>query len=354
MNADGVDFETNFESKLWIKRSEEVLQMLEDEINRKELKINELESSVAHFPSYSTKILFKDVKCSLNERKNEFSDFRAFVNNLVVLDDKFDAIVSDIEAHNSVKAAFKESNCNSVSKPVLLNSQIVKDAVSTLQVNPTIYNGVSNDDSDYSHSLLQIKAEKHFSDEDSSSNNFKVYEYEQTFESDSNNNHSETIHNKLISEVESDLNEHTQQQIRPTTANYKINLKTEKKATVVCCVCNVTKQYVAPRKRFGKATCDSCFFFFWRFTRKPRQLYCRYQGRCKIEGQKRNSINRCLACWLSTCLDKFELDDKTRNFITTKYPPKLQFLPSQNKNASLQKAVQFVKIIAIQMQEVKQ
>lgn len=61
-------------------------------------------------------------------------------------------------------------------------------------------------------------------------------------------------------------------------------------------------------------------------------------GECQIgkpsgEQEPRGvSVNRCKACWLKICLDKFVLDDNTKEVITNHYMPRLQRPDSMNNS----------------------
>lgn len=131
--------------------------------------------------------------------------------------------------------------------------------------------------------------------------------------------------------------------------------------SITCAVCNVTKYYSHKQRRHGQFSCEPCSKFFSRFLRMPKLYYCDRNGDCSISveldasggspsgnattnassGQNQtpqaklispqppsHHTQRCRACWLKICLQKFNIDVKLRAQISSKYAPKLASSPN--------------------------
>ena len=135
---------------------------------------------------------------------------------------------------------------------------------------------------------------------------------------------------------------------------------------ITCSICHATKYYSHVQRRFGQFSCEPCSKFMKKFLKDPKVYYCigngkffspgsHYQwqtrsssfnstlaweclilfsfhpnlGECQIgkpsgEQEPRGvSVNRCKACWLRICLDKFVLDDNTKQVIDSHYHPRM-------------------------------
>nr|XP_027197597.1 uncharacterized protein LOC113791944 [Dermatophagoides pteronyssinus] len=81
-----------------------------------------------------------------------------------------------------------------------------------------------------------------------------------------------------------------------------------KGGTVTCEVCGLTKYYSHISRRYGVFSCESCAKFFYRYSQKPVQYKCLYNGNCSLKIDSPGA--RCKSCLLNACLKKYILDPK--------------------------------------------
>ncbi|XP_046915048.2 uncharacterized protein LOC124495669 [Dermatophagoides farinae] len=90
-----------------------------------------------------------------------------------------------------------------------------------------------------------------------------------------------------------------------------------KGGTVTCEVCGLTKYYSHISRRYGVFSCESCAKFFYRYTQKPVQYICLYDGNCSLKIDSPGA--RCKSCLLNACLKKYILDPKKHANIYQKH-----------------------------------
>ncbi|RWS31296.1 Histone-lysine N-methyltransferase MLL-like protein [Leptotrombidium deliense] len=99
---------------------------------------------------------------------------------------------------------------------------------------------------------------------------------------------------------------------------------------ITCAICNITKYYSHVQRRHGQYSCEPCSKFFARFCRNPKQFYCSKNGDCPVSVNQVpiSTPNKCRACWLKLCLQKFIIDPSVRAHISSNFAPKLESSPN--------------------------
>ncbi|RWS15603.1 uncharacterized protein B4U79_17903 [Dinothrombium tinctorium] len=103
----------------------DAISLIKDVLHLKKLKINELETDLEAFPSFSTKLLFNEVKQSVAKLREQLKSSEEFVTELLKLQQRFDAIVSDVATKNDESMLRNALTRNHVS-PKLNDTSSVK------------------------------------------------------------------------------------------------------------------------------------------------------------------------------------------------------------------------------------
>ncbi|XP_076321290.1 histone lysine N-methyltransferase trithorax isoform X2 [Tachypleus tridentatus] len=112
------------------------------------------------------------------------------------------------------------------------------------------------------------------------------------------------------------------------------NIQFGQPGTITCAICGHVKFYSRVQRRFKQFSCESCSKFFSHFIRKPKQLYCSKKGCCPVlprselppgltvalQAKIRALEQRCKACWLKVCYQRFFVTPSVRDIV-------LQFTP---------------------------
>uniref|UniRef100_T1K358 C2H2-type domain-containing protein n=1 Tax=Tetranychus urticae TaxID=32264 RepID=T1K358_TETUR len=98
-----------------------------------------------------------------------------------------------------------------------------------------------------------------------------------------------------------------------------------------CEVCNVRRWRKRIMPKYGALACAPCEQFFASFLTKPAVYFCESKGECldgndvpKDQVSQFGGKQKCKACWIKLCFERFQKIDVWRNQIRKKFYPRLR------------------------------